>query len=128
MKYVKHLLSILIIVFIALFVYVIFVFIAKPMDKVWCPEDGVWYCEELQIQISFEPGKKSYAVLDGTVVPCVCENDRGSKDLLVLCQANGNGYAIGEIIFSGRYVDLSNDTYVLKNKKSQELYTFVRTE
>lgn len=128
MKYIKRIfIGIAIVLHLLISAYVVFVFVAEPTYKVWRPEDGVWYCEELQMQLSFEKGQKSYVVLDGRVIPCACENNRGSKDVLVFCQVNGSEYVIGDLIFSGRYVDLSDDTFVLKDRKTQQIYTFVRT-
>lgn len=130
MKSVKCVLAwMLITMLIASLAYVVFVLVAEPTYKVWRPEDGVWYCEELQMQLSFEKGQRSYVVLDGTNIVCACENARGSKDILVLCQQNNvRGYEIGDLIFGGRYVDMSDDTFVLRDKESQKIYTFVRIE
>jgi hypothetical protein len=89
---------------------------------------GYYYDSELQMQLSFERGINSYVVLDGTVVPCACRNDRGSEYIGLLCQANVNEYEIGDFIFWGRYVDLSDDTFVLKDRKTRQIYTFVRVD
>ena len=123
----KHILyGILVAFFLLLLLYVVLIFTLEPKNKVWRPEQGVWYCEELHMQLSFEKGYKSYVILDGEAILCACENDRGSKNLLVLCQEpNVKGYEIGDPIFSGRYVDLNNNKYTVKDNDSHELYTFV---
>lgn len=42
------------------------------------PQYGVWYCEELQLQLNFNKGEKSIVLVDGNEVLCGVENDRGS--------------------------------------------------
>ena len=101
----------------------------EPRIIFWRPEEGIWYCEELQIQLSFEENHDSYMVIDGIQIRCVWENDTNSQDIRVLCQgANTFGYGMGESLFSGRYVELSDDQYVVENRQTREQYTFIRQD
>ena len=52
----------------------------------WAPPDGNWYCEELQIQVSFSGGECFY-ILNGAEIPCDSINNRGSHSFFVISQA-----------------------------------------
>lgn len=126
MKRAKHIIyGLFLALLLVVVIYTVFLFAVEPTNKVWRPEEGIWYCEELQIQLSFDSRYKSYAILDDQMIVCACENSRGSKDILVLCQESIAGeYEIGDLIFSGRYVDLDGNRYVVRDMITHELYTF----
>ena len=93
----------------------------------WVPEVGVWYCEELQMQLSFEDDIDSYAVIGDKKVICGCGADRGSTEIIVDCQeSNVPDYDLGEIIFWGSYVELNETTYTVKEHYSGTIYVFER--
>ena len=95
--------------------------------KAYIPTEGLWYCEAVDIMLSFEEGYSSYFINQGKEVSCIWENDVGSKVIMVVCQEKLNGdFAVGDLIFCGEYVRLDNREYVVQDIESGEIYTFVR--
>lgn len=81
------------------------------------PDEGVWYCEQHQIQLSFDDDCKSYVIIDGQVVDCVSSNDRGSKFLRLLCvETENEGYDYGEEMFCAHLVKVNYKELVLKTE------------
>ena len=92
------------------------------------PDNGVWYCEEYQIQISFESGTHSYVTIDGEPIRCTTGNDRGSRWLYLCCDERRNEhYMRGESVFGGELVYLDEETLVLEDERGIE-YRFVRSK
>lgn len=95
----------------------------------WVPDDGTWYCEELQIQLSFTKERESFAIIDGQTIICVVENDRGSKEVALICQSSNDlGFQVGDVVFCGEYVELSERQYILKDYASRGTYIFKRID
>lgn len=125
MKQVKNILSI----------FIVFLFFAMTACNVfpsgtvtlWRPVEGVWYCDDLQIQISYDREYETYAIVNGAKVICVAENDAGSISTSVICQELGHEkYDLGDAIFWGEYVELTDSVFILKDVHTKELYTFRR--
>lgn len=91
----------------------------------WMPQDGVWYCEELQIQIPFDDLGECYAVIDGQPVKCVFENDRGSSWFSVSIWNEKNGGFIGENILVAEVVSISDDSFLVREWRTDEEYVFI---
>ena len=92
----------------------------------WMPQKGDWFCEELQIQISFDDGE-SYLVYDGEKMPCDCINDRGSKSFFVISQAFGiDDLPVGAELFSAEYVELTDTDFLVKEETTGTEYLFVK--
>ena len=90
------------------------------------PEDGVWYCEELEMQMSYETDVRSYATVDQTRISCCTGNDRGSNWITLSCTESYNPcYDVGEVIFAGEYVSLDDHRLVLRAADGRE-YVFER--
>ena len=43
------------------------------------PEHGVWYCEALEMELSFEPQRYSYVSINGEKMPCECRYEYGDN-------------------------------------------------
>lgn len=109
--------------------YLFILWIPLPKPSEYTPTDGVWYCETLQITLSFTAEKKSFITIDGEEILCECGNDIGSPDIYLLCQEPANRrYSLGELIFWGVYVSLDKDVYILEDHYTGELYRFLRVE
>lgn len=93
--------------------------------KNWMPQDGPWFCEELQLQISFSYGD-SYAVIGETQVRCDCINDPGSKSFFVITQEESDGLEIGTCLLEAEYVELTDSVFVVKECRTGTIYTFLR--
>lgn len=91
------------------------------------PEDGIWYCEELQIQAAFGETGETFIVVEGEKIDCVWENDPGSEWLNIISQDRDTKvFKLGESVFSGTYVRLDETRLVLRDPDSGQEYTFVK--
>jgi len=92
----------------------------------WMPEDGVWYCEELQIQLSFEEDVDSYVIVNGERKKCSWCNEQYSRILWVDFDEDDDGY-LDDFYFSGERVSLDDgdDEFVLRTEEGEE-FVFVR--
>ena len=90
------------------------------------PEDGVWYCEELEMQMSFETDVESYATVEQTRISCCTGYERGSDRITVYCQSFDNPYyKVGEAVFTGEHVSLEERQLVLRADDGRD-YVFER--
>ena len=95
---------------------------------VWYPTEGIWYCDELQMQLDFKTGADSFFVIDDTKIPCAAENDRGSKFLGVMCQSFNCKYChLGTWVLSAERVDLTETQLVVKSTEGV-YYIFERIQ
>lgn len=95
-----------------------------PID--WMPEGGVWYCEELQLQLSFEKDVESYILVDGEQKKCAIEYQQYSNELFVYCFQDGNEWIDeAEMVFFGKRVRLDDEEFVLETK-DEERFVFER--
>lgn len=106
------------------------------------PNEGTWYCAELQSQFSVDRGNgfvpkddvnavdesENYVIVDGDRIAALLSNDRGSIQVYIICQESDNPhYKLGDIIYSLEFVDLSNTEYILKDEAGK-IYTFLRVD
>ena len=93
----------------------------------YIPEKDVWFCEELQLQLSFEEGYDCYYVCNGTKIGCTWENDPGSRAITVLCQNDDSDtYSVGGVIFCGNCIELTEDQLIIEEMESGVCYVFLR--
>lgn len=93
------------------------------------PEDGVWYCEDLQIQLSYDVGKECYAIIDGEKITAACGSDRGVKRLYVSSQQKDHPkYYLGKTIFAAEIISLNETEFVVYDEQAQREYIFYRIE
>ena len=92
----------------------------------WRPDSGVWYCDELEMQLSFDKSVPCYIVQDETRIECEWSNDRGSLYIAVRYLWNGQQKYGDATVFYGKYIDLTDDTYVLEEIDTGIQYTFYR--
>lgn len=106
-----------------------------------CPEDGVWYCEELQAQfyMNWEDDfaddefpiadeTVTYVIVNGDRIAAGCGYYKWSEVVSIYClEQNHPVYDFGEDIYSMECVRLTDTEYVLKDLKDEgKYYTFVR--
>jgi len=91
----------------------------------WMPTEGIWYCQELQMQISFEENE-SFVVIDNQKVACACLNDRGSAWFFVLIQGKNDRYPVGTEVFSAKHVQLSKNEFIVSEEHTGQQYVFTR--
>lgn len=126
MRWVKWALTALILlsILIVLLPALLFAF-GEPVH--FFPQDGIWYCEELQLQISFSDDDETFTYADGEKVYCSCDYDRGSAWLGLHCRNYySKSYQVGDVVFDGEYVSLDEQTLVIYDQETDQNYTFLR--
>ena len=121
----KTYLKICSIVTILLVAGIILILCAGANDP-YIPKEGIWFCEELQIQISFEPNQRSFKLVGEHKITCSWRHDKNSRYISVVClEDKDTMYAAGDVVFSGKYVALDKQQYVLSDDTGKT-YTFLR--
>lgn len=94
----------------------------------WTPPEGNWYCEELQIQVSFSGGDCFY-MLNGKKIPCDCINNRGSYSFFVISQAfDVEAIPLGTELFSAVYMEFTDSQMIATEEHTKAEYIFVKVE
>lgn len=104
--------------------------------SVWCvgcvpdqyePEEGIWYCDELQIQLSYESDAECFVIKDGEKIRCACGSDRGVNHIEVSCQhENHPDYRLAELIFSAEIISLNESELLVYDEQTDRQYVFLR--
>ena len=93
------------------------------------PEEGIWFCEALQIQLCYEQDGETFIIEDGKKIICSCGSDRGAKAVDVHCQEFDHlEYDLGETIFAAEIVKCSNGILLVREEKTQQEYMFLRID
>ena len=127
--------SVVLVVVFSLLAYYSFLYC---IHKQYYPNEGIWYCEEIQTQINFSPPEGTvyldndqsgtYVVKDDNKIACSIIAYPGSPQIIIGCQDTTNpNYDVGKAIYILTYESLTDETYVVKDK-SGNVYTFVRVE
>ena len=94
----------------------------------WDSPEGNWFCEELQIQVSFSGGDCFY-ILNNEKIPCDSINDRGSRTFFVLSHASDiEELPLGTELFSAIYMEFTETYMIATEEHTQEEYIFVKVE
>lgn len=100
-----------------------------PTDKEYVPSDGIWYCEANQMTLSFNPDSYSYIMEDGERKNCVVSNNHFSDYVSVLySMETATGNMLGDKIFDGKHIQLTESEFILKDCESGEIYVFIRID
>lgn len=95
----------------------------------WTPDGGIWYCDDLGIQLSFSANEETYAIINGKKVICAWGNNKGTSYLSIHIQESGlDEYQLGESIFFGQCVDLTDTEFILKEYETGVQYSFVKVD
>lgn len=93
------------------------------------PEDGIWYCAELQIQLSYEQDVEGFIVKNGEKILTTCGSDQGVKKVFVLCsQEKHPDYPWGELMFSAEIISLDEESLVVYDEQTDKSYIFMRID
>lgn len=137
----KKLIFSVILVGIILFTYFVSRLAITPQSVL--PQSGVWRCEQLQMELSFQK-KPSFVAVDETVenrneslsfvmiegehVGCYAHNDKGSKNVYIHCREKGNKYFYeDQTICVLQHLSINEREWVLQDEGGQQ-YKFVRIE
>ena len=126
MKKIDILLLLIFVGGLLLVVFGVFLLTCTPPD--YYPDEGVWYCAELQMQLDFGGDDESFAIVNGEKIMCGCGADRGSTWLMVgNIDVNCTQFRLGEAVWGGTFVSLDDTKLIIKDDTGVE-YTFYRTK
>ena len=91
------------------------------------PEDGIWYCDELQLYINFGFNQTSKAIIDGEEIQCEA-NHMGDSLNITVVRLYDESTPENRVLFPGEYVSLKDNELVLRHRDTRVEYTFVRIE
>ncbi|MBQ9838299.1 MAG: hypothetical protein IJO56_02210 [Oscillospiraceae bacterium] len=104
------------------------------------PDDGVWYCADLQAQFTFgieydysDPDSiptvdedQNYIIINGDRIAATCGGLPNSGSVKIYCQEEDNAqYRMGDRILEFGFVRLTDTEFVLKDDDGTQ-YTFVK--
>ena len=121
----KKLLPIVCGVLVVITLIIIYVVIVLIGPTLVLPENGVWFCEDLQIQLNFESANlmDSYIVLDGEKYQCRVGSDPGSS-YFGISYTDYNPLSKHKLYFTITYRD--ETTFIVKPQNDEQTYTFSR--
>ena len=94
----------------------------------WMPEDGVWYCDELQLQLSFEKDVNSCILVDEEWKKCELMNEQYARTLYVYCFKDEKELIDeADLVFTGVWAGLDDEELVLRTEDGEK-YVFVRID
>lgn len=107
-----------------------------PKAELQCPKDGLWYCEDLQIQLCFQTDQvrhnpdgtintRCYALTEGS--PSMCVMRSPSKENPSSLRIVKDFDISSETIFEGKVVSLDEKEYVVR-REDGVVFTFRRVE
>lgn len=111
-------------IFLVLLLCGLAVLILTPKQKL--PDDGVWYCDALQIEISFDDGSAS-AVVSGKKMHGVCQRDDEKNRITLICREEVHpDFRPGDVLFTARFIRLDENKLVVLDEKIEKEYTFLK--
>lgn len=85
------------------------------------PDGGTWYCEKLQMQLSFDENGSSFVVKDQKTIPGRLEIKDESKYLYLIAHDPLEG-----CVFSGKFLSRSKTKMEITNRSDGYTYSFVQ--
>ena len=96
---------------------------------VYGPDNGIWYCDDLDMLVSCERNYQSYMVRNGEKVVCEARIGSGFGHLAVRAQHIGHPiYKLGEEVFYGKILSLDHSKLIVGDDNSGKKYVFSRVE
>lgn len=140
----KKLLIVLLIILALFLLYVFLVYAGIIPPNQYYPTEGIWYCEELQIQLCFSdkphnthegaPDHDCCITIEGKQIKCYPHYKQGNPNFVVVYQKSGSTdknteeYSIDHIFYKGHVKSLSKTRLVTKDRETGETYTFYRID
>ena len=97
----------------------------------YAPKDGVWYCEELNLTLSYESEDKSYLVKDGETILCSRTGHHQSTHMNVYAaeetirEDGGTAYTHKELLFEFEILHFERDSFEVCDNLGNH-YIFIR--
>lgn len=132
----KWVLRILAVLLVAVIGYVLFqvvgiaIYMLVDTEDV-VPREGVWYCEDLQLQFSFEKDQETYMIIDGEKHDCYCVDNSIRTELLdVVSKEKEKEFKNyhDTLAFRGTLYELKENSMIILQWKTEKPYTFVRVD
>jgi len=93
------------------------------------PEEGVWYCKELGLQVSFDEKGETYILADGKKMACSFMFNGASKKFIIMCaQIDCADHQLGEAVLRGEHYSYDEEVLKIKEVNTGIIYDFVRIE
>ena len=110
-------------------VYLVILFANIAYIPQFEPAEGIWFCEELQIQLDYNDGSETFIIEEGEILHCSCGSDRGVKEIQVSCEQRSHPiYELGELIFRAEIKQLTDKKMTVFKPTTGEEYIFVRID
>ena len=107
------------------YIIAVLAFIGWVPDQ-YAPTSGTWYCDELKIQLSFDGSSFSYILVGEEQIKCVCEYDKGSEYLILICSDESSEHIqFGDLIFSAKIIALKGDRLTIQDEYTGLEYLFI---
>ena len=92
------------------------------------PDEGTWYCEELQIQISFDDPDNCYYIKDDEKLPCGPAIEHGGTGVMYILPRDNdsNIYDADNPILKCEYIWKTRKLFVVKDCETGQKYKFTR--
>ena len=108
-------------------------YVTAPDYEYPFPEEGRWYCEEIQVTLVFSvinfAREDSVIIIDGNEIECHCGWEIGSPHLYLICHETIDGVCYqGQDLYVWEFVDVTESELILKNHDSEEVFTFIRID
>ncbi len=93
------------------------------------PGSGQWWCEELQLMLSFDKGTCGYYIENGQKIPCHWSGEFKTNDIYVRhFEEEGEpylDYGSGSVIFSGYSIKCEDGRMTVREHDTRVKYIFV---
>ena len=92
-----------------------------------CPEEGIWYCQELDIYLNMENGTGMYLSDNGGYEPLFVDIDYGTGFFIRFCESSfSDEYGNCESLYTD--YKFRNDILTLKDRDSGKVYEFIEVD
>ena len=130
MRYIEKIGKVILILYLVGCVLTLVVLVAiisqDSHESPW-PTDGVWYCDELEMQLSFDSGGECTAIIDDEITNCKWSSNLGSNIIRVyIVRPNGKVCVGDNPIFEGTFISIKDDELTLRDRETKEKYIFIK--
>ena len=89
------------------------------------PSTGIWYCKELQLQLSFDESEQSFIVINEEKILCDHYSERNSRTRYVDCmESESSLYELGQTILCVDSMYINQNEFVVRECENKIDYTF----
>lgn len=107
------------------------VFLVQCKPAQTFPNEGIWYCEDLQIQICFDknPDKYETHIIKDKKISCTLSTDYGNRFFSIVYQDTISAeYNYDTCFYAGEFISFDDDTLITRATDTQKEYVFTRID